>query len=366
MVQTFVIFTFMFQKYKFLKYTGRFGLHLLFWIGVYFFYTYFLGYGSNNTAYVNKFAAFLMPITIVTSYFVVYYLFPNYLLTKKHKLFLLYILYTLIISVYGIILSTLYALVYLSTRGYKDSAALTKTLPFIILAVFLIVIIVSCVNLVHQNYNSTLQSDVLQRKVLETELKLQEQQLRFLKMQIHPHFLFNTLNTIYGFALKQSKDTPEVILKLSNLLDYILYQVKKPLVSLQDEINHIEDYISLEQIRFHETLKINFEYTIDKSVQIPPMLLIPFVENAFKHGKIVAGFLEINMFIKSDVEQLKFKIFNTSNYKNHQANSEGLGLDNVTKRLDLIYGNKYSLKIENNNNNFEVYLAINFNPEENA
>ncbi len=356
----------MFQKHKFLNYTATFTIHLLFWIGIYFFYTYFLGYGSANTAYVNQFATFLMPITIAASYFVVYYLFPNYLLAKKHSLFLLYSLYTLIISVYGIILSTLYGLVYLSTTGNKDSAALTKTLPFIILGVFMVVIIVSCVNLVFQHYNSTLQSDALKRKVLETELQLQEQQLRFLKMQIHPHFLFNTLNTIYGFALKQSKDTPEVILKLSNLLDYILYQVNKPLVSLQDEIDHIEDYIGLEQIRFNDTLKINFEHKIDKSLQIPPMLLIPFVENAFKHGDIVQGKLQIAIFLKADEEKLNFKIRNSANQINSENNKEGLGLDNVKKRLKLLYGNNYSMEIENDNNNFEVLLAINFNTEENV
>ncbi|MBP2834332.1 histidine kinase, partial [Aquimarina sp. U1-2] len=98
----------------------------------------------------------------------------------------------------------------------------------------------------------------LETKILETQLKLKDQELNYLKMQIHPHFLFNTLNTMYGFALKKADETPEMILKLSNLLDYLLYQVDKPFVALIDEINHIDDYIELEKMRFNDTLQVNF------------------------------------------------------------------------------------------------------------
>ena len=127
----------------------------------------------------------------------------------------------------------------------------------------------------------------LENKILETQLKLKEQQLNYLKMQIHPHFLFNTLNTMYGFALKKADDTPEMILKLSNLLDYLLYKVDKPFVLLADDIDHIKDYIELEKMRFNETLKIHFStQNISENIKIAPMLLLPFIENSFKHGAI--------------------------------------------------------------------------------
>jgi hypothetical protein len=120
----------------------------------------------------------------------------------------------------------------------------------------MIVGMVSFVSLLNHNFQTTSKYKELQNKILSTQLKLKEQELHYLKKQIHPHFLFNTLNTVYGLALQQSKYTPDIILKLSNLLDYILYQVDKPMVSLEDEVMHIREYIELEKIRFQDTLKV--------------------------------------------------------------------------------------------------------------
>jgi len=349
----------MFQKSKYLKSIATVILHLAFWVGAYFFYNYFLGYGSSNTEYVNLFSTFLMPITVTTGYFVVYYLVPKYLLAQKHALFFLYGIYTLVISVYLIILSILYGVVFLSEFSTQAAAPLTKSLPLIIVAVFLVVSVMVLISLVFHHYNSNLKTESLQRKVLETELQLREQQLRFLKMQIHPHFLFNTLNTIYGFALKQSKDTPEVILKLSNLLDYILYQVKKPLVPLCEEIAHIEEYISLERIRFKDTLFVDFnKINISETLQVPPMLFIPFVENAFKHGNIINDSLTIYIAVEVIDGTLFFNIKNTVKKLENKKSTEGLGLDNLKSRLELLYPKRYLFNIENKNGWFEVNLSI--------
>ena len=135
--------------------------------------------------------------------------------------------------------------------------------------------------------------------MLSTQLQFKDQELSYLKKQIHPHFLFNTLNTIYGLALKQSSHTPEVILKLSNLLDYILYQVDRPRVSLKKEIEHIEEYIELEKIRFQDSLQVEWSTDpVDELIEVAPMLLIPLVENAFKHGDLIDGYLKIETSIK--------------------------------------------------------------------
>ena len=263
-------------------------LHLIFWIGIYFFYTYFLGYGSSNIAYVNKFSAFLMPVTIIVSYFFLYYLIPRYLISKKYGFFIVYSVYTIIISFCFIMISILYGLVFSTALTFANSKPLTKTVFFVVLGVYMIILVVIVIGLILHSYRFIVTTENLQNKFLETQLQLKEQELKFLKMQIHPHFLFNSLNTIYGFALQKAAEAPEMILKLSNLLDYILYQIEKPKVLLEAEINHLEDYISLEKMRFHDTLHIRFIKDIQQQeIQISHMLLIPFVENSFKHGKII-------------------------------------------------------------------------------
>jgi LytS/YehU family sensor histidine kinase len=190
-------------------------------------------------------------------------------------------------------------------------------------------------------------------------LQIKEQELQYLKNQIHPHFLFNTLNTIYGFALKQAKETPDLILKLSNLLDYILYQVNKPTVSLKEEVLHIEEYIELEKIRFQDTLKVTFNASdIPEDVQVSPMLLIPFVENAFKHGSLIESMLTVEIELKLSENKLEFLIKNTALDADIKKNESRIGLRNIQKRLDLLYDNNHLLKIKNKNNEFEVYLEI--------
>ena len=331
--------------------------HLLFWVVIYYFYAYFLGYGSSNTKYVNQFSGFLMPVTILISYFLIYYLIPNYLLTKKYLYFILYSVYTFILSIYIIILSILYGLIY--SEGYKEmgTVPLTKTLPFIILGVYFVVLIIVSFSLIMHNYKSIVNNENLKNKILQTQLQIKDQELRFLKMQIHPHFLFNSLNTIYGFALKKKDEAPEMILKLSNLLDYILYQIEKPQVFLMDEINHLLDYVTLEKMRFHDTLEVETKIDIkNNTIQIAPMLLIPFVENAFKHGDIVNGSLNVTIQIKTEENKLFFEIENTSIKDN--SKNKGIGLENIVKRLDMLYANSHTLQTEQTNHLFKVKLFI--------
>ncbi|MEO6347321.1 MAG: histidine kinase, partial [Aquaticitalea sp.] len=192
------------------------------------------------------------------------------------------------------------------------------------------------------------------------QLKFKVQELQHLKMQIHPHFLFNTLNTLYGFALKKSDQTPEMILKLSNLLDYILYQTDKPKVSLIEEVNHIKDYISLEKMRFGDRLKVDFEAPlIPETTHIAPMLLLPFVENSFKHGILKNGQLEIDIRLKLTNHNIDFYIDNTANTDN--KDSSGIGLENIKRRLELIYKNEYDLDIKIENEKFVVHLSLKTN-----
>jgi len=147
---------------------------------------------------------------------------------------------------------------------------------------------------------------------------------------------------------------------LSNLLDYILYQVNKPKVSLKEEVLHIKEYIELEKIRFKDTLRVLFvSGEIDEKIQIAPMLLIPFVENAFKHGSLQEGFLRIEIKVEVVNNKLDFQIRNTFQEEEMQNEKAGIGLVNIRKRLELHYQNNYELKTVKENNWFSVHLVIN-------
>ncbi len=333
--------------------------HLLFWIGVWFFFVYFFSYNSNNTNYVTWFSSFLLPVTMITTYFVVYYLIPNYLLTKKYKYFALYSLYTLVFSTYLIVIAIFGSLLFFTNMEIHNIPPMSRNYVFVLILVYLVVFIVSFISLLSHNFKTQTENKELQNKILETQLQIKEQELNYLKKQIHPHFLFNTLNTIYGFALKQSKNTPDIILKLSNLLDYILYQVNKPKVSLKEEVLHIKEYIELEKIRFQDTLLVTFNTDeIPDKIQIAPMLLIPFVENAFKHGSLIDGFLKVDITVNLVEDELQFSIKNTVLNDELTQDKSGIGLENIKKRLNLLYKNNHQLQIKNSDNRFVVNLTI--------
>lgn len=348
----------MIEKKYILKKLGALFLHLLFWCLVLLFFTYFFGAESKNYSDTLSFSIFLMPITIATTYVSIYKLIPEYLITKRYLLFVLYSFYTLIISGYLIMVSIFFSFIYLAHFEYNAMNPVTKNILFVAIAVYLVVILVSAFKLLKLNLKHTEKAKNLETKILETQLKLKEQELNYLKMQIHPHFLFNTLNTMYGFALKKADETPEMILKLSNLLDYLLYQVDKPFVPLVTEINHIKDYIELEKMRFNNALKINFNHNnISKTIKIAPMLLLPFIENSFKHGSLQHGVLNINIDLNCNEENIDFKIKNS--YNKPKTASNGIGLENIKKRLDLVYKNNYNLTISDNKGVFKISLNLN-------
>lgn len=347
------------MKINALNTTRSFLLHLLFWIGVWFFYISFFSYNSNDSVYITWFSSLLLPIALITTYLTIYILIPKYLLTKQYFKFGLYGFYTLVLSIYLIVLAIYGSFIFITNLDISKVPPMGKNFVFILILVYLVVGLVSFISILKHNFNVQSQFKALENKILETNLQIKEQELQYLKKQIHPHFLFNTLNTIYGFALKKSEYTPDIILKLSNLLDYILYQVQKPKVLLIDEVEHIKEYIDLEKIRFQDRLKINLSISkIPKNIEIPPMLLIPFIENAFKHGSIMDGFLSIDIHLELKLEnQLIFSIKN-SFIESTENNTTGIGLTNIAKRLDLLYANNYILNNTISNNWFEISLTI--------
>jgi len=334
-------------------------LHFTFWVGVWFFFVYFFSYNSKDDGYVTWFASFLLPVTIITSYYVVYQLIPRYLLTRKYLKFALYSFYTIVYSTCFIVLTIFGSFIFLSKLDVADMPPMSRNYIFVLILVYLVAGLMGFVSILNHNFKTISKNKELQNKILETQLQLKDQELSYLKKQIHPHFLFNTLNTIYGFALKQSKYTPEIILKLSNLLDYILYQVNKPKVSLKEEVLHIKEYIELEKIRFKDTLRVSFSSNeIGEEMQVAPMLLIPFVENTFKHGNLVDGFLSIEIKVLVESNKLSFSIRNTVQNQSDKNSKGGIGLENIKKRLDLQYSDNYLLENAIIDNWYIVDLTI--------
>ncbi|MDH7445937.1 sensor histidine kinase [Aquimarina sp. 2201CG14-23] len=333
-------------------------LHTIFWVIVLFSYTYFFGYNTEDINYVFSFSLFLMPVTIGTTYTVTDILIPKYLIKEKYFHCILYSVYTMIISAFFIVISFFYGLIFLSSLKYEGMAPMTRSPFFLFIAVYFVVFIASALSLAKHNYQSTTANQELKNRILEAQLKLKEQELNYLKMQIHPHFLFNTLNTLYGFALKKSNHTPEMILKLSNLLDYLLYQSDKPLVTLKEEIDHIKDYVALEQMRFSDVLDISLQFeNVNDTIQVAPMLLIPFVENSFKHGQIVDKKLSIYMRLKCVDNEIHFSITN-SIYPSDEKDNKGIGLSNIRKRLSLVYKDNHDLNISKDQNLYTVELIL--------
>ncbi len=352
------------MMYKFgLKILKKLPLHLLFWAVVWCFFFAFFSVGSKNENFIFWFSTFLSAIAIASSYVFVYHLIPDFLIAKKQKQFVLYSFYAGVFIVCAVLMTMVFGFVFFYNLEFKQMPALTKNSGVILVCVLLIIALSSAFKILKHNYKSLDEKKTLENKFLQTQLQLKEQELKFLKMQIHPHFLFNTLNTLYGFALKKSEKAPEMILKLSNLLDYILYQVDKPLVFLQDEINHIEDYISLEKLRFQEGVQITFNQDlIDEKIEISPMLLLPFVENAFKHGTQIDGVVTVNISLKVDENELRFLIENSTTKKAHSKN--GIGLENIKKRLEMLYPNQHTLDILEEEKLFKINLIIRIKDEE--
>lgn len=191
-----------------------------------------------------------------------------------------------------------------------------------------------------------------------TEAKLGAE-LKALRGQLNPHFLFNTLNNIYALTRKKDEHAPEVVMKLSDLLSFMLYKANRETITLQQEINFLQDYIALERIRYNERLELSFEKDIaDPDTPIAPLILLPFVENAFKHGAGESRFsTKIHICIKQQGSAMHFTIENSIEGENGKAEGR-IGLDNVRRQLELLYKD-YTLETGSRGNMYKVSLFIN-------
>lgn len=208
---------------------------------------------------------------------------------------------------------------------------------------------------IQQQLFRTKTEQLLMKEKLEAELK-------YLRNQTNPHFLFNTLNNIYALARKKSDDAPDAVMRLSKLLRYMLYETAKPLIAVGDEIKMLEDYIDLEKMRYNNRLTVSFTKDVDNgTTSISPLLLLPFVENAFKHGASESRFASyIHLDVKLHEGILTFSAKNTKEKSNLNCECINIGLNNVKRQLQLLY-QQYDLRISNGDCFFIILLTINLN-----
>ena len=197
-----------------------------------------------------------------------------------------------------------------------------------------------------------------ERKALSR--KTTQAELQALKNQLNPHFLFNTLNNLYALTLKKSDHAPEVVLKLSEMMRYMLYEGNKGVVPLEKEVQYIRNYLDLERIKQTEHFKINMQVTGDPSGHlIPPMLFLPFIENSIKHGlnrTIDRGFIDILLSIEST--SIFFRISNSTAPITEPDKDGGIGIANIKNRLALLYPGAHQLSMKHTGDTYDVELSI--------
>ncbi len=348
-------------------------MHLLFWIAVtvYCFFVFRVSRAIGPTLRVNL--GFL-PGHMIFVYSLNYFLFPRYVL--KGKFFSAFLGLLVILAIALTYLN--FADVYITHYSGKKSLW-PYNWPRAMYALFSIGWIAVTIRLVKKWYVEKEIQHRLEKEKLTVELQL-------LRSQLHPHFLFNTLNSLYAMTLERSKEAPEAVLQLSSLLRYILYECNDPLVPLCQEIKSLQDYIALEKMRFGDRLDVSLSFSGDiDNRTIAPLLFLPFVENSIKHGISEAldkSWISLQLHVEGPT--LSFKLINSrdpgdaapgqaaprrervrvpgttrtamAGTRGHRA--PGLGLLNVQRRLDLLYPDRHTLLLVPEEDTFMVALTL--------
>lgn len=330
-----------------LKQITSISLHLGFWL-IFFLLPYFI---FQNIKPIPKevenyllIIGLLLPNTLIALffYFNYYVLIPRFYLTRKYFVYAVIILLSLFLAVVSVASGST-MLVGIPDNLKPNVAMLYKSVVFRFISVFLISV--------------GLRIYTLWRQAEEDKLKAQ---LAFLKAQINPHFLFNTINGIYSMAVRKSDNTPDALLKLSSIMRHVFTETTNDFISLEKEMNYISSYIDLQKLRFTPNVLVNYVVDVkDMNKQIAPLIFVPFIENAFKHGVSTEEPCHITILIRDDAGQLCLVVRNRK-IKTHSAQTEnyGLGIHNTKQRLQHIYPHKHELNIQNEENKFTVSLKL--------
>jgi sensor histidine kinase YesM len=353
----------------------------------------FKGWGPNNynrslqelglplffikTLIVNTFLATVVP-QIALTYVLIYWLLPNYYFKRKN-LFLVGSITVAVLIIFYFVAAVFKYFIVIYTHieglsrnpymyGWSFKLNLEPVIQDMVSALPIVLGFALMIKLVKRWWQKQKEIELLAKEKTKAELQL-------LKAQVHPHFLFNTLNNIYFFTLTNSTQAPVMIKKLSGMLHYILNECDQPLVPLEKEIKMIQDYMALEKIRYAEQMQMTIEIEDSYSGKmIAPLLLIPFVENSFKHGAskmITQPWVKLYIYIENN--RLHFTIRNSKpptyepieakaslpNLPDRQSGKQGnIGLKNVRKRLELLYPGTHELNIVSEAGSYAVYLIL--------
>lgn len=337
--------------------------HVLFWLSIYMYEG--LVWGMLDGEYSQHFvsSAIELPIKIAATYFTLFILIDKFLMNRKYGAFVTLLVASMI--VFGVlqrivVFNTIYPMFY--PEATNAPLFLIPKILITIFSVYSLVAIVASFHLIKHWYAHQQATQALKQTAHQLEKEKISAELKVLKSQINPHFLFNTLNNLYALTLNHSARAPEVVHKLSQLMSYMLYDSNQPEVPLDDEIRHIKNYIGLEKIRYGDRLDVSLNIYDDVTdVTIAPLLLLPFVENSFKHGasnQLAGGWIRMDVSVQHKWLVVKVDNSKSSEHPKNNHRNGGLGLQNVKKRLELIYPNKYVLHMMDENDTFLVVLRI--------
>lgn len=335
------------------------GIHAFFWI------LYVLSEYFANLMHIQATGHFQfllstllsLPVLLFSSYFIAWYVVPRYLKTNKWALFLFWILAVGFFVFYGRI-KWLELISYLENNHYYRIPP-SKVIKNVIRD-YAIIALAVCIYIIGDYRNKQKLNEALIKAKAEAEIKL-------LKGQLHPHFLFNSLNNIYSLALMKSDHTADSILMLTELLDYLVYKANMDMVPLGKELQLLQNYIGLEELRYGEKLKLTADIDVSTSeIMVAPLLLLPFAENCFKHGGVgKEGLFTIDLQLQVRGDKLLFHIVNSKKRgKKETAHQGGIGLQNIAQRLHLIYPGRHQLSIDNQADSYAVKLEIILKSEE--
>ncbi len=327
---------------------------MFFWLGYFVFNVVRWGSYFDDYWYSLKSNLVEFPIHIIVVYINVYYLIPQLILRRRYWSYL-FSLMSMLAMVYLLRTGLNYVLVTKNIWPEAESVGNFLQLNHIVAVVLgelYVIGFVSAIKLLIAWTIEKQRNEDLAKLQLSTELK-------YLRTQIQPHFFFNTLNNLYALTLTKSDNAPQLVLKISDMMEYVLYEVNGAKADLIEEINYINNFIDIARLRFNESVECETDITGDiEDVEVPPLLLLTFIENCFKHGLKDSDKVKVKMSFEIKNDYLEFALVNSFNPESNISNEDGIGIVNTKRRLNLLFANDYVLDSNIKDDLYHLFLKI--------